>query len=54
MNGDFKHPDREGSSSGIQFPMDSVKNLLIISTVSLVYVKGSKLIRGKKSVAIHA
>lgn len=49
-NGEFTPRDREGSNGGVQFPMDSVKNLLIISTISLVYVQGTKLIKGKKSV----
>jgi hypothetical protein len=54
VNGDLNRLDREGLGGGIQFPIDSVKNLLIISAISLVYVQGSKLTHGKRSIAAHA
>lgn len=53
-DGEFAPRDRGGAGGGMQFPMDSVKNLLIISAVSLVYVQGSKLAKGRQSIPTQA
>jgi hypothetical protein len=49
-DGEFDRPDREeGDVGGLQFPADAVKNLAIISIVSVVYLNAPKLLRRKKS-----
>ena len=47
-SGEFSPRDREGSSGGLQFPADAVKNLAIISIVSVIYLNAPKLLRRKK------
>jgi hypothetical protein len=43
-------PERTDASDGIQFPVEVIKNLVIISVVSLIYLKGPKLLGKKKPV----
>ena len=47
-DGEFSPHDREGDVGGLQFPADAVKNLAIISIVSVVYLNAPKLLRRKK------
>ena len=47
-DGEFDRPDREEGTGGLQFPADAVKNLAIISIVSVVYLNAPKLLRRKK------
>ena len=47
-DGEFSPHDRQGDVGGLQFPADAVKNLAIISIVSVVYLNAPKLLRRKK------
>lgn len=47
-DGEFSPPDRE-DAGGIQFPADAVKNLVIISVVSVVYLNATKWLGRRKS-----
>jgi len=47
-DGEFATHDREGDAGGLQFPADSIKNLAIISIVSVIYLNAPKLLRRKK------
>jgi hypothetical protein len=46
--GEFAQPDRD-SAGGIQFPADAIKNLVIISIVSILYLNVPKWLGRKKS-----
>ena len=46
-DGQFSPHDRE-SAGGVQFPADAVKNLAIISIVSVVYLNATKWFSRKK------
>jgi hypothetical protein len=47
--GEFNPRDREEDAGGIQFPVDVVKNLLIISIISVIYLNIARLLGRKKS-----
>jgi hypothetical protein len=47
---EFASPDRGDDTGGIQFPADAVKNLMIISVVSIIYLNASKWLNKKKSI----
>ena len=47
-DGELAPPDRE-DAGGIQFPADAVKNLLIISVVSMIYLNATKWLGRRKS-----
>ncbi|MBL8078563.1 MAG: hypothetical protein JNM55_11420 [Anaerolineales bacterium] len=49
-DGNFDRPDHDGESSGIQFPMDSIKNLAIISVVGALYFNAAKFLGKRKSI----
>ena len=46
-DGEFVRPDRE-EASGIQFPADAIKNLVIISVVSVIYLNVTKWLGRRK------
>lgn len=46
-DGSFAPPDRE-ETSGIQFPADAIKNLVIISVVSVIYMNATKWLSRRK------
>jgi hypothetical protein len=46
-DGGLVPPDREGAG-GIQFPADAIKNLVIISVVSVIYLNAIKWLGRKK------
>jgi hypothetical protein len=46
-DGSFARPDRE-VADGIQFPADALKNLLIISVVSVIYLNVAKWLGRRK------
>ena len=46
--GEFNRHDREGGAGGLQFPADAIKNLALISIVSVIYLNAPKLLRRKK------
>ena len=48
-NGDLNRPTRDGETDGFQFPVDSVKNLAIISVVGAIYLNTIKFLRKRKS-----
>lgn len=48
VDGEFARPDREGDAGGLQFPADSIKNLAIISIISIIYLNVPKLWKRKK------
>jgi hypothetical protein len=45
--GAFVRPDRE-ETNGIQFPVDALKNLVIISVVSVIYLNVAKWLGRRK------
>ena len=45
----FGHFDRGGEARGLQFPADSIKNLVIVSVVALIYLNAPKWLKRKKS-----
>jgi hypothetical protein len=45
--GAFVRPDRE-ETNGIQFPVDALKNLVIISVVSVIYLNVTKWLGRRK------
>jgi hypothetical protein len=53
-DGDFPsdgvRPEREDDGA-IQFPVDAVKNLVIISVIAAIYLNVGRLFGGKKSMA---
>jgi hypothetical protein len=49
--GDFTLHDRENGTGGIQFPADAIKNLAIISIISVVYLNAQKWLGRKKLAA---
>jgi len=53
-DGNFDRPDHDGESSGIQFPMDSIKNLVIISVVGALYFNAAKFLDKRKSIPASA
>jgi hypothetical protein len=52
-DGEFSPPDRDDLDGGIQFPADAIKNLAIISIVSVIYLNAPKLL-GRKKQALQA
>jgi len=50
-NGDFGRSDRNESAGGVQLPVDIIKNLAIISLISVGYLGICKIVRRKKSLA---
>jgi hypothetical protein len=46
-DGSFARPDRE-EADGIQFPVDALKNLVIISVVSIIYLNVTKWLGRRK------
>ena len=48
-DGEFAPHDDEDGAGGLQFPADAVKNLAIISIVSMIYLNAPKLFGRKKS-----
>jgi hypothetical protein len=46
-NGEFAPPEND-DAGGLQFPFDAFKNLVIISVVSVIYLKTTKWL-GRKS-----
>lgn len=53
-DGNFIRPDHDGESSGIQFPMDSIKNLVIITVVGALYFNVAKFLGKRKSIPAWA
>lgn len=49
-NPEFNRAERPSGAGGLQFPMDSMKNLLIISVIAVMYVHGSRWIKEIKGV----
>ncbi len=49
-DGNFDRPDHDEVSSGIQFPVDSIKNLVIITVVGALYFHVAKFLNKKKSI----
>jgi hypothetical protein len=47
-------PDREDDAGGIQFPADAIKNLVIISVVSVLYLNIPKWLGRRKPTLKHA
>ena len=47
-NGEFNRRDHQNFGGGLQFPADSIKNLLIISIVAMTYLKYSSWVGRKK------
>jgi len=47
IDSEFTLPDRE-DTGGIQFPVDVIKNLLIISVVSMIYLNATKWLGRRK------
>jgi hypothetical protein len=47
-NEQFGRPDRGDHANGLQFPADAIKNLAIISVVSVIYLNATKWLRRKK------
>lgn len=50
VDGEFAPPDREDDAGSMQFPADAVKNLAIISIVSVIYLNAAKWLGRKKTV----
>jgi hypothetical protein len=50
-DGSFARPDRE-ETNGIQFPVDALKNLAIISVVSVIYLNVAKWLGRRKPKAV--
>jgi hypothetical protein len=46
--GEFDRPSPDGETGSLQFPFDSVKNLLIITAVGAVYLNAPKLLGKRK------
>ena len=47
IDSEFVRPDRE-EAGGIQFPADAIKNLVIISVVSVIYLNITKWLGRRK------
>ena len=47
-NEQFGRSDRRGDARGLQFPAEAMKNLAIISVVSMIYLNSSKWLGRKK------
>ena len=48
-SGEFNPPDREEFDGGVQFPVEMIKNLAVISVVAVVYTMVTKFFGRKKN-----